>query len=179
MLTIRVANQQDAAELLKIYAPYVTETTISFEWDVPTLADFKQRITTTLVDYPFLVAEDQAGTILGYAYAHAYNPRPGYAWTAEATIYLSPKAKGQGVGRQLYECLEKEAKKQNIRHLVACITGENKVSRAFHERSGYRHVAEFPQFAYKFGDWYDIVWMQKTLVEVPKDLLPLVPFSKL
>lgn len=144
---------------------------------MPSLAEFQQRIVATLVDYPFLVAENQLGQLVGYAYAHAYNNRPGYAWTAEATIYLDPDAKGQGVGRKLYDSLEKTLQKQHVYYLVACITGDNKGSQEFHKRLGYEQVANFKKFAYKSGEWYDIVWMQKTLSEIPKNPLPMIPFS--
>ncbi|WP_314068457.1 GNAT family N-acetyltransferase [uncultured Vagococcus sp.] len=179
MIRIRLANECDAEELLKIYQPYVTDTTISFEYKVPSLTEFRQRITSTLEDYPFLVAENQSGNLLGYAYAHAYNNRPGYAWTAEATIYLATEAKGKGVGSKLYRHLEKEVIEQNIFYLVACITGDNHASQVFHKKLGYQQVAKFQQFAYKLGNWYDIVWMQKRLAKPSKEPLPMIPYSKL
>lgn len=179
MIRIRLANKFDAEELLRIYQPYVTDTTISFEYKVPSLTEFRQRITSTLEDYPFLVAENQSGDLVGYTYAHAYNNRPGYAWTAEATIYLAAEAKGKGVGRKLYRHLEKEVIKQNIFYLVACITGNNQASQVFHEKLGYQQVAKFQQVAYKLENWYDIVWMQKRLAEPPKVALPMIPYSKL
>lgn len=178
-MKIRLANEGDGEALRNIYSPYVTDTTISFEYDVPTIEAFKERITSTLKDYPFFVAENRQGEILGYAYAHTYNNRSGYAWTAEVTIYLAASAKGKGVGKQLYEQLESTLARQQVIHLVACITGNNKSSQRFHERLGYQEIGKFQNFAKKFDKWYDIVWMQKTLKEPMEVQTNMIPFSAL
>lgn len=103
---IRAAMPTDAADLLAIYAPYVRETLITFEYTVPTQAVFAQRIRHTLDNqYPYLVAEER-GTIVGYAYASAFHPRAAYQWTAELSVYVSLAAQGRGIGRQLYAALE-------------------------------------------------------------------------
>ncbi|MBP1044298.1 N-acetyltransferase [Vagococcus sp. BWB3-3] len=177
MTTIRIACQQDGADLLKIYRPYVTDSTFTFEYGVPSLKEFQERITSTLAEYPFLVAEDRYGKIVGYAYAHAYNNRPGYAWAAELTIYLDSTVKGQGIGRLLYEHLEEALIKQNVSQVVACITGDNQSSLKFHEGMGYHLVAKFEQFAYKHDQWHDIVWMQKSLSESMSKPVPFIPFA--
>lgn len=87
-VTIRVASPDDAPALLGIYAPYVEETAITFEYEVPTEAEFRRRIEATGARYPYLVAE-QDGTILGYAYLSAFVGRAAYDWAAETSIYLS------------------------------------------------------------------------------------------
>ena len=82
-LFIRPATSLDAAKLLAIYAPYVEKTTITFEYTVPTVAEFSQRVQQTLEKYPYLVAETKDGDLLGYAYAGAYNKRAAYDWAVE------------------------------------------------------------------------------------------------
>ena len=104
-MKIEFVRPEDAAELLAIYAPYVLETAISFEYEVPTVEEFRQRILDTAAKYPYLKAVEQ-GRILGYAYAHPFIDRRAYDWSVETTIYLQREARGNGIGRALYEALE-------------------------------------------------------------------------
>ena len=183
--TIRVATTNDAEELLNIYAPYVTDTAISFECDVPSLAEFEGRIADILKKYPYLVAEYD-GEILGYAYTHAFVGRAAYDWSAETTIYLKENKVKAGVGRMLYEALERVSQAQNILNLNACI-GYPEIedehltlnSVQFHEHMGYRMVGTFHNCGYKFGTWYHMVWMEKMLGEHGPSPLPVIPFSEL
>lgn len=186
-LKIRVADVLDAEALLAIYAPYVRETAISFETEVPTLATFRRRITGTLARrYPFLVAEAD-GEILGYAYTGPFVGRAAYDWAAEVSIYVRQDAHGQGVGRALYEALEEVSRAQHIINLEACIgvpSGEDDDylthnSAEFHAHMGYRLVGRFERCGYKFGRWYDMVWMEKIIGEHVDNPAPVVPFSKL
>ena len=110
-IVIRSASVKDAEALLNIYAYYVENTAITFEYEVPTVEEFQQRIANTLKKYPYLVAEKE-GTILGYAYAGVFKDRAAYDWSAEVTIYLSHNATKCGIGRKLYEALETEMKKR-------------------------------------------------------------------
>lgn len=183
--TIRVAAPGDAAELLALYRPYVEETAISFEWETPTLEEFTARIRRTLTKYPYLVLE-QAGELLGYAYLSPFHTRAAYAWGAETTIYLRRDSLGQGVGKALYTALEAVAKAQHIRCLYACIgvpRGADPYltdnSRQFHAHLGYRQVGEFQACGYKFGRWYDMVWMEKWLAAGEGAPQPVIPFPQL
>ena len=117
---IRVATPQDAGALLAIYAPYVTDTAITFEYEVPSLTEFRERIRHTLERYPYLVME-QDGEILGYAYAGPFKERAAYDWAVETTIYVKQGMKKQGIGRKLYQALEDILIRQNILNLNACI----------------------------------------------------------
>lgn len=94
---LRFATPQDAPGLLEIYAPYVTGTIVSFEYDVPTLEEFARRIQDTTARFPYLVWEED-GALLGYAYAHPYAARPAYQWSAELTVYLRQGAARRGAG---------------------------------------------------------------------------------
>ncbi len=168
---IRMATPADAEALLDIYAPYVQNTAITFEYDVPALEEFRDRIQTTLERYPYLVAL-QDNHIVGYAYAGAFHPRAAYQWCAEMAIYLAPEATGQGIGRLLYDTLESALKQKGILNLYACIAYPqvedeyltyNSVH--FHEHMGYQTVGHFHQCGYKFGRWYDMIWMEKIIGE--------------
>ena len=170
-IVIRSASVDDAEALLNIYAYYVENTAITFEYDVPTLEEFQKRITNTLKKYPYLVIEKE-GMILGYAYAGVFKDRAAYDWSAETTIYLKYDAVKCGLGRMLYEALEEEMKTRGFLNLYACIGYPieedeylTKNSAQFHAHLGYRFVGEFYQCGYKFGRWYNMIWMEKLIGE--------------
>lgn len=166
--TIRMAKESDAEALLSIYAPYVLETAITFEYAVPTIEDFRQRIRHTLSRYPYLVAETDS-TIVGYAYASPFKSRAAYDWSVETSIYLDMAYRGKGIGDRLLAALEEILKRQNILNVNACIAYPNPGSIAFHERHGYRTVGHFTACGYKLGVWYDMIWMEKMLGEHPEN----------
>lgn len=170
-ISIRFAKPEDAKELLKIYAYYVTDTAISFETEVPSEEEFKLRIEEVLKSYPFIVAckDDE---ILGYAYLHSFVGRKAYELSAETTIYLNPDKKKMGIGKKLYSVLEDIAKAQNITNLYSCIGYVDKEdeylnnnSVQFHEHIGFRMVGKFENCGHKFGRWYHMVWMEKIIGE--------------
>lgn len=172
---IRTAQPIDAADLLTIYAPFVTQTTVTLETEVPTIADFTQRILDTLPDYPYLVACADNGDILGYAYAHRYKERLGYNWTVETSIYVGQS--GHGVGRALYHALTQILAQQHVQTMMACVTGNNQRSLAFHQRLGFASVGHFEKIGYKLGQWVDIHWFEKRLSDGEPQVF--IPFSQL
>ena len=117
---IRTAKPSDAEELLAIYAPYIKKTAITFEYDVPSVEEFKSRIENTLKRYPYIVLEDN-GIIQGYAYTSPFGERIAYQWSVETSIYIREDSRKSGYGRMLYSELEKISIKQNIQNLNACI----------------------------------------------------------
>lgn len=164
---IRSAVPEDAVRLLEIYAPYVTETAVSFEYRPPEPEEFRRRIRRTLEGYPYLVLEE-AGRIQGYAYAGALGVREAYRPSCEVSIYLDRSARGRGWGRALYQALEEQLRTRGVCNLYACIAeaeGEdeylNRDSQRFHERMGYVTVGRFHRCGYKFGRWYNVIWMEK------------------
>ncbi len=159
---IRPATEKDVPEILEIYAPYVENTTVSFEYDVPCRRSFLQRFYDITAQYPWLVWEED-GRILGYAYASPPYTRAAYAWCAEPSIYLRQEAKGNGIGRKLYTVLEKILELQGYHVLYALITAENSESLAFHRKMAYEFRAEFPDCGFKFGRWLGVVWMEKRI----------------
>ncbi len=168
-ITIRIASPSDAPELLAIYAPYITKTAISFEYDVPSVEEFADRIRTTLEKYPYLAAESD-GHIVGYCYVSILHGRQAYDWSVETSIYVEQNCKHLGIGRKLHDALEQALSAMGILNLYACIAfpiGEDPYltedSVHFHEHMGYEHTAHFHKCGYKFNRWYDIVWMEKTI----------------
>ena len=166
-ISVRIATEQDAPALVEIYALYVRQTAITFEYEVPSIQEFAQRIEHVLQRYPYLVAE-RKGQILGYAYAGAFHARAAYDWAVETSIYVRMDKKRMGVGGILYRALEAALRAQGILNLNACIAYPQEEdeyltrdSVAFHERLGYRLVGQFHQCGYKFNRWYDMVWMEK------------------
>lgn len=169
LMHIRSATIRDAEELLGIYAYYVMNTAISFEYDVPSADAFRKRMENTIKSYPYLVLKDN-GKIRGYAYASSFIGREAYSHSAELTIYLAQDAKGKGYGRILYEALENKLKQQGILNLYACIGDPivedeylTKNSEHFHAHLGFTKVGEFHQCGYKFGNWYNMIWMEKII----------------
>lgn len=166
-ITIRSATTADAEQILNIYSYYVQNTAISFEYNVPTLDEFSTRITNTLEKYPYLVAE-QDDKIIGYAYGSQFHERDAYSWCAEVSIYVDVNTRNSGVGRTLYEALEKALKEMGILNLYACISYTdtedeylNNNSAQFHAHLGYKENGRFHKCGYKFNRWYDMIWMEK------------------
>lgn len=170
-LNIRSAEIWDAQELLDIYRPYVENTAISFEYDVPDIEEFRHRMENILLKYPYLVAVHES-EIVGYAYASTFKDRKAYDWSVETTIYMKESMKGKGHGKILYLALEEELQKRNILNANACIAVTEKEdpyltneSMQFHERMGYKAVGTFHYSGKKFGIWYHMMWMEKMLGE--------------
>lgn len=170
-IRVRKATVDDARELLEIYAYYVVNTAITFEYEVPTVEEFRNRISNTLKRYPyFVILVDNE--IKGYAYAGAFGKRAAYAWAAEVTIYIAHDTRMCGLGRRLYEELERGLKRMGILNLYACIGYPEiedefltKNSALFHEHLGYKTVGEFRNCGYKFKHWYHMIWMEKVIGE--------------
>lgn len=177
-IRLRIAVPGDAAALLEIYAPYVENTYISFEYEVPTPEEFRARMERTLEHYPYLTAVE-GDELLGYAYASPFKTRAAYGWSAETTIYLREDARGRGIGSALYQALEQYLYRQHVCNLCACIAHPHPESERFHKKSGYRTVAHFHRSGYKNGQWIDMIWMEKTLYPHTVPPKPFIPFSQL
>ena len=175
---IRIGEERDVPEMLDIYGPYILNTTHTFEYRVPTAAEFLERFRQITRRHPWLVWEED-GQVLGYAYGSAPFERDAYRWSCEASIYLKPEARGRGIGRALYEKLEKILKKQGFQVLYALVTQENADSLAFHERLGYTQKVLFDNCGFKFGRWLGVYWLEKRLssVEIPNSFP--IPFPGL
>lgn len=172
---IRFASPRDAGEILGIYAPYVENTAISFEYTVPTKEEFRLRIEKIAERYPWIVYEEEAG-ILGYAYAGPDRERAAYQWTAESSVYVAPSARGRGIGPALYDVLFDILRKQNFCLCSAIITADNEASLKMHEKCGFYRVGFSESSGYKLGAWHGIVTMEKRLnpfLVPPKPVIPI------
>lgn len=179
---IRAVSEQDTESILEIYGFYVKNTAITFEYKVPLVEEFKERIRTVLEKFPYLAAEYK-GQILGYAYADTLKDRDAYNWSVETTIYLREGCRHKGIGTRLYAAMEEMLKRQGILNLYACIAYPDvedeyltRGSVLFHEQAGYRIVGRFHKCGCKFNRWYDVVWMEKLIGlhqqhqrEIPED----------
>ena len=167
---IRLATQADLPQMLQIYAPYVEQTPISFEYRVPTLEEFTYRFDAITQQFPWLVWEEN-GQLLGYAYGSAPFERDAFRWCAEASIYLRQSARRRGIGKKLYLALEELLRLQGYKTLYAIVTSDNHESIAFHQALGYAHLADFPDCGFKLGSWHGVTWLQKPLnfVDSPRN----------
>lgn len=183
MITVENAELKDAERLLEIYDYYVKNTAITFEYTTPTIEEFRGRMEKTMQKYPYLVAvKDEK--IAGYAYAGAFVGRAAYDWSCETSIYLDKNARRCGIGKMLYAALEKELKKMGILNMYACIGYPDnedeyltKNSAEFHSHIGFVQVGEFHKCGYKFGRWYNMIWMEKIIGEHKKDQAPVIGFK--
>lgn len=162
-------TEDDACELLEIYGYYVLDTAVSFEYEVPSIDEFKERIKDISSKYPYIKAVSD-GKILGYAYANVFKGRKAYDWSVEATVYVKSDERKKGVGKALYTELENLLKGMGILNMNACIAvpgGEDvhltNDSQEFHEKMGFDLVGTFHKSGFKFGTWYDMIWMEKII----------------
>ncbi len=169
-LIIRSAVPEDAEELLSIYRYYVEHTAISFECEAPSAEVFRERIENTLKKYPYLVAVKE-GKVVGYSYAGAFRPRQAYDHCCELTVYLDRNERHGGIGRKLYEAMEEKLADMGMELSYACIgvpAAEADAyldtnSRDFHAHMGYREIGHFHLCGKKFGNYYDMIYMEKRL----------------
>lgn len=174
-INLRSAAENDAEELLEIYAPYVRETSVTFEYEVPSIDEFRSRIRNTLKKFPYIVAESEIQgkkQILAYAYASSFKSRAAYDWCVETSIYVRRDFRGKGIGRKILLELESQLAAQNILNVNACIAKAEiedeylkNDSLRFHEKMNYKLVGEFHKCGYKFNRWYNMVWMEKFIGE--------------
>ena len=169
MIEVRDASLEDAGRILEIYAYYVKNTAITFEYEVPSVDEFRSRMERTMRKYPYLVILCD-GVIEGYAYAGAFVGRAAYDWSCEMTIYLDHGARKCGMGRILYDALQEALRQMGILNLYACIGCPEREdeyltanSAEFHAHLGFKKVGEFYRCGYKFGRWYNMIWMEKLI----------------
>jgi phosphinothricin acetyltransferase len=182
---IRVAREADSAQLAEIYGWYVENTAVSFEYKAPTAEEFAGRIREILQTHPFLVYEED-GRLLGYAYAHPLIRRKACDWAVEVSIYIRRDVRGKGIGRMLYEALEKALLLQNICTLEACVASADVLDEYlsddsvwFHKRMGYAQVGKMSDCGYKFGRWYHLLWLEKHIAPRKADMDALRPFPEI
>lgn len=160
--TIRLADENDASQMLEIYAPIVQETTISFELEPPSKTEFQNRIKSYQQQMPWLVCEIN-GELAGYAYANPYRTRAAYQWSVESSVYIGENHRRKGVAKALYTALFKLLQLQGFYNVVAAIALPNQPSVAVHEAVGFVSVGVFHRVGFKFGKWRDVGYWQLSL----------------
>ena len=184
-LLIRIAKEDDAEELLKIYSYYVKNTAITFEQKVPSLEELSNRIKETLINYPYLVAIVD-GKIIGYIYASRFRTRESYICSAATSIYIEKSYQRKGIGKKLYSELCNILLKQNITNVYAGAADpieEDEYlthnSEYFHKSMGFEIVAKYNKCAIKFGKWYNLIEMEKIIGEHSNQQKDFIPFKSL
>ncbi|WP_423824090.1 N-acetyltransferase family protein [Salinisphaera sp. SPP-AMP-43] len=160
---IRRVCAADGPALARIYAPFVTDNAVSFEYDAPDAETMSHRALTTDAEYAWLIAEDSAGRCLGYAYAGAFRSRPAYDWTVETSAYLATDARGRGVGERLYRHLFATLAQTGYQMAIAAITLPNSPSLKFHERFGFTRIGVLEAVGYKFEQFHDVAYYQRPI----------------
>lgn len=154
--------EADAEACLAIYAPFIRDTSVSFEERVPTVEEFRDRIRATIARHPWLVLEVD-GRVAGYAYASQHRSRAAYRWTAEVTVYLDPEHRGIGAGRRLYSELLERLHSAGFHLACAGITVPNEASEGLHRAMGFEPVGVYRRIGWKAGAWHDVSWWQLEL----------------
>lgn len=163
-LLIRSATPADAADILEIYSPYIKNTVITFETEVPTVAEFAARIETIKSAYPYLVCE-MDGKVVGYAYASKHRERAAYRYSVDVSIYINQEYHGKGIGKALYRSLFEALQAYEYYTAFASITLPNEKSMGLHKAFGFKEVGIYHNVGYKDGRWLDVIWLEKQLKE--------------
>jgi len=175
-MNIRTATSADAAAIAAIYAPIVSTTAISFEFEPPSVAQMRARIEATLQRLPWLVGVDAFGAVIGYAYASRHRERAGYQWSVDVSAYVHEDWRGRGVGTALYGALFDHLVELGYCQAFAGIALPNPASIALHESLGFERLGTYRRVGFKLGRWHDVGWWQKTL-QLAEEPLPPRPFA--
>ena len=174
----RRATEEDVVSILAIYAPYVTDSAITFEYDVPSEEEFRQRIRTISAEYPYFVCESD-GQIIGYAYAHRHMERAAYQWNAEISIYIRQGFTGKGLGKTICQALIDLLRLQGIRNVFSCVTIPNERSAHLHHSMEFSTEGIFQNAGYKCGKWQTIAWFRKNIAPYSNEPAPFLPISRI
>jgi L-amino acid N-acyltransferase YncA len=162
-MKVRDASEHDAEACAAIYAPYVTDTAITFEYEPPSTDEMAQRIAAAQRAHAWLVLEDD-GRVVGYAYAGPHKERAAYRWSSEVSVYLEMGRRRSGSGRLLYEALFERLAERGFRTLVAGMSLPNDASEGLHRAMGFEPIGTFRRVGWKLGQWRDVAWAQRSLV---------------
>ncbi|MEV4423028.1 N-acetyltransferase family protein [Patulibacter sp. NPDC049589] len=170
---VRDATTADAAACAAVYAPYVRDTAITFETTPPTAEEMAGRIAAALATHAWLVAEDDDGRVLGYAYGGRFAARPAYRWACEVSVYLEVGRRRTGAGRALYAALLERLAARGFRTVLAGMTVPNDASAGLHRAMGFEPAGLYRQVGWKHGAWHDVQWLQRA--PFPGDDPPVEP----
>ncbi len=159
---VRDATAEDGPACAAIYAPYITDTAVSFEAVPPTPEQMAERIATASRGHAWLVLEEE-GRVVGYAYGGRFHSRAAYRWACEVSIYLELGRRRTGGGRKLYEALLARLTERGFRIAVAGMTLPNEASVGLHRAMGFEAVGTYRRIGFKHGAWHDVAWSQRVL----------------
>jgi phosphinothricin acetyltransferase len=157
-----MATINDSEDILKIYGPFISDTVISFETEIPSVLDFSRRIENIVKKYPFIIYEID-NNIVGYTYASQHRERAAYAFDVDVSIYVLSEYHGLGIAYKLYECLFILLKKLGYKNAYAAYTEPNIKSMKFHQKFNFKKIGTHHKTGYKFGQWHDVTWVEKTI----------------
>jgi len=166
MVQVRDASAADAGACAAIYAPYVTDSAVTFEIDPPGPEEMASRIAQAQSTHAWLVAEDE-GRVVGYAYGGPMKPRAAYRWSCEVSVYLEPGRRRTGAGRALYEALFTRLTERGYRTAVAGMTLPNPASEGLHKSLGFEPIGTYRNIGWKLDNWHDVAWVQRPLAVLP------------
>ena len=161
-MKVRTATEADAVACAAIYAPYVTDTAITFETEPPSAAEMAGRIAGAERTHAWLVLEDD-GQVIGYAYGSPFKARAAYRWSCEVSVYLEAGRRRTGGGRALYEALLARLTERGFATAVAGMTLPNEASAGLHRALGFEPVGTYRRIGWKHGSWHDVAWVQRSL----------------
>ena len=160
---VRMANTQDAEAVVAIYNHYVVNTVVTFEEEPVLAGDMARRMEDVFASsLPWIVADDDGGRVVGYAYATKWKARAAYRFSVETTVYLADGNAHKGLGTRLYTELFRLLKERGIHAAIGGIALPNAGSVALHEKFGMRKVAHFSEVGFKFGRWVDVGYWEVT-----------------
>ena len=178
MKSIRLANAADAPAILEIYRPIVRETIISFEIEVPGLVGMQDRITNTLLRFPWLVCEND-GVVMGYAYGGPHRGRTAYQWSAELSVYVHETYRKHGIARALYTSLMALLALQGFVNAYGGVALPNEASERLHNAMGFRPIGIYENVGFKMGQWHSVKWWHRPLADYTGSPHAIVPPDQL
>ncbi len=155
-------TRRDGSGILAVFNHFVQHSFAAYPLQ-PVGDEFVTRLEKMSAEYPVLIVKDQAGHVIGFGLLHAFHPADSFRRTAEIGYFLHPDATGCGIGTALLDRLVAGAREQGIRTLLASISSRNDQSLMFHARRGFVEVARFRAVGEKFGEDFDVVYMQRDI----------------
>ncbi|GAA1973140.1 GNAT family N-acetyltransferase [Amycolatopsis minnesotensis] len=162
VMLIRDATTEDAEACAAIYAPYVTDTAITFEYAPPSPAEMATRIANAVKTHAWLILEND-GQVTGYAYGSPFKSREAYRWSCEVSVYLARGTHRRGGGRALYTALLERLAQRGFRTAAAGMTLPNEASVGLHRAMGFEPIGTYRDIGWKHGRWRDVAWAQRAL----------------
>eukprot|EP01111_Echinosteliopsis_oligospora_P005299 TRINITY_DN1857_c0_g1_i1.p1 TRINITY_DN1857_c0_g1~~TRINITY_DN1857_c0_g1_i1.p1 ORF type:complete len:191 (-),score=40.48 TRINITY_DN1857_c0_g1_i1:12-584(-) len=179
-MEVRFAKEEDASRVREIYAPYIIDSSVSFEEEVPSVDDIACRIRSLHPTYPWLCCVDSScNKVIGYAYVSKFRERVAYRWSVDVAIYIDKQYQGKGVASILYSRLFQIVRAQGFFNIYALIAEPNDLSFHLHRKFGFKHVATFTNPGYKAGQWRNVQWWEMILSPHTNPPLPPIPYTEL